>query len=169
MTTISKQVAINTQDLRKFKPSVADPFVLKTDHAIFLAQQREHESYVSRCKSSTTPTSLPPWYYTFPAMMDALLACDIGGQNRAILEPWVTSLFELEESQLLMMSPLVEVEGMYDKTLKRVWLALENVGVGLREVIIRSMIQAGAVYRPGKAPAGWLENQLSQYIDAFSR
>ena len=76
----------NTQQMRTLMPQVVDIFILKSDHPLMQRYEEEYNNYIAAVKEDPKQVPHPPWYYTFPAVMEQLCECDIGQKNKAELK-----------------------------------------------------------------------------------
>ena len=129
---------------------------------------RRHAFFVERGGTSTrrggqVPASLPPPFYsTFVAFIGALLAREVGQDLRGPLQELATQL--ADDSELIALHvggcKLIKVANEENITICVACNTLPQ-----REVVVKAVHRLGLRHHTGQPPAGWLEEELGEWLD----
>ena len=107
-------------------------------------------------------------------VLETLITLDIGGRPKELIKSYLNQHQPEEPGQqptldrvdIEMVVAFVRVEKCTDKERSKVVIAMQNFE--LRQTIIKSLQNEGkSVYHCGPAPAGWLEEELSLWLETL--
>ena len=108
------------------------------------------------------------------ALLDGLLECDIGGKSKDEIklyiekvQPSAGGVATIQKQDIELVVQAVRVEKTHDETTAKVVVAAPFWE--LRGIVTRAYLNEGVATRhTGPAPAGWLEDEMSMWLDAIS-
>ena len=167
LSLMMKQTARNTQDMRLLKPAVLDIFQCRRDSPLVVAVEEEKDSYIANQRAGKPPEG-ELMTYQWLVFMDFLSEQDIGLRNKAKIKEivdvwWAMPFVDLE----MILGPLT-LETMQDTCFVRILLGMHNFPAELRSIVIASLRQLDMVHKPQRAPPGYMETQLSRWIEDLS-
>eukprot|EP00959_Pyramimonas_sp_CCMP1952_P142490 2983074-Pyramimonas_sp.AAC.1 len=107
--------------------------------------------------------------------MEALRLCDIGGANKRAIQEWLdrTALDEMDENHISKTDiedavDFIRIEKCHDAASTKILFSMK--AWNMRKVVLNSLRCEGkAKVHTGVMPAGWLEEELSTWVQALSR
>jgi hypothetical protein len=167
LSSLAKQTLKNTQDLRKIKNTIFDTFHCKVDHLLVTSVQEERAKYVKHQQSVAHSDRLEfgPSVPMMRILLEVLKEADIGAANRTTMvklaeDCQAAAATELEES----LGGLY-IEKCKEPTMIKLLIGMQHLPHRL--VIIQSMKQLGFKHMTGSPPPGFLENQLSDFLQSL--
>jgi hypothetical protein len=116
-------------------------------------------------KEKKLTVSLPPGPAIFASLIEALAKADVGAANRTALEAMVTKLSEASQAEIMEAVPLIKLGKCYDEGTVKILIHMRDRNHN--KLIMDSLVQLGAKAGLGKAPAGHVERELSEWLAAL--
>ena len=104
--------------------------------------------------------------YLFCVLLEALADQPIGASNQKSIKELLESMNGMEMEEVEELIPTCHLEPCYDRSFTKVVVALR--AVGQRLAVVRSLQQLDYKFHASRAPAGYMEEQLSSMIKAMS-
>ena len=166
-----KQLTNNTMRVRQLMALNVTTFLLPTDGAIVKALTEEGESFAQTArgirqkkKDGQEIASLgPPTLGLFLVLLQTLTALEIGGDNKKRILAVLGEYEKVEEApEELAHIGMCRLESARDDSLTKLLVGMGSYSH--RALIVKSMAQAGFSATQGAAPEGWMEEELSEWI-----
>ena len=165
LSYIIKQTARNTQEIAKTKAATYDLFIAQKKHNVIKEVEDERANYVDLQKNGhDLPESPAP--YMFTRLVASLTKEDIGGSNKESMQALHKKLTQMEMMDIENLIDGVYFEKTHDTNNIKILLGMKSLPERL--LIISSLKQLNFSHKPGKAPTGWMEDQLSHMIDCLT-
>ena len=166
-----KQLTNNTMRVRQLMAMNVTTFLLPTDGAIVKAMTEEGESFAqtvreirAKKKEGQEIAALgPPTLGLFLVLLQTLTALEIGGENKKKILAVMEDYGKAEEApEELLHIGMCRLESARDDSMTKLLVGMGSYNH--RALIVKSMQQAGFSALQGTAPEGWMEEELSEWI-----
>ena len=179
LLTLIKMVCRLSQQTRQIMGAIADTFIIPTNSPIAKSLQNETANFAASVNdwrllrdqtietSDALPAPLgPPTDTLFYEFLTTLAAQDVGGANRETINQIVSQTDTDGPKVFNKDVHFIKLEKIREEG--KIKLVIVFTAWSHRSVILDSLAQLGAARKVGAAPAGWLEDELSEWIDALS-
>lgn len=174
------------QQVRQVKATLVDVFIIAADHEVTKAAEREQRAWLqaledwqsrrrdaaARGDSGGEPPSSPSATIIM-GTLESLAKADVGAKNRTALDVLIMRLSGGPpdsdmpvEVWIHQQVPMMRIEKVRDETQRKITIAAPGYTPTERMMLCLCMVQIGASRRVGPAPAGWLERELSEWLQA---
>ncbi len=162
---MGKQILINAQIARDICSILFAVIIMKIDCDIIKAMQQEGKNYSQAVRAAGKGHQLgPPGPAIFCSMIEALCKADVGAANRTALETVRDKLATAEQKAILEDVPFIKLGKCYDEGTIKILLHMRDRTTG--KMVTDALAQLGGKICLGKAPAGHIERELSEWLTA---
>ena len=98
--------------------------------------------------------------------MKALLAEEVGAANRRSLEALLARVEDLDQTELFNLFPIIKTEKCYSEEFMKI--AIHCTEAESKTLLTGALKLVGAKLLVGRPPAGYLENELSDWMVALA-
>jgi len=160
LINLLKQVLINQQQLREVMSVVLDTITMDSESKTIKDMQAESRAYAKAVREKGSATG-PPTGTVFLALLESLAEQDVGQKNKGKLQEIVVGI--KDEPIGMDMVRVCRWARAFKEEKKKIILHIVQPEV--RQVVLSSLEQLGGTLHSGKAPAGYLEDDLSQWLE----
>ena len=157
------------QRIRDLQGVMYDVFILSADNPVPQAMVKAGQAYAHRAWQMRTSEGAssglgPPHPQVWMAMLEVLKDADVGAANKEKLQQVYDLHNGLTLDQACEVVRCCRQDSTYNSDRKKITLGLSQ---DLRPVLIASMQQIGAEYKPGKPPTGAMERELASWLPSL--
>ena len=173
----------NSQKNRMTMAATTDTVLADVDNSLVTAIKEEGVSFAAmvefaRKRLEEDPTAPPmssvgaPTASTVIGFLEALAKADVGAVPRAAITAFLQEVQPesgdptCSKEQLEQQFAFLRLEKMHDEAKIKIVIAMH--GAPLRPMILAALRNMGLDVRTGMAPPGWMEEELSTWVDALA-
>jgi hypothetical protein len=174
LVAMIKQLLQNTQQMRDVFSVVFDTLLLPTESTPVTMAKAQNVLYQSETKNKKKHGLGSPHIYTVGGAMEALLKLAADHQDKEVsnqMEPVFKEYGDLEPKQKEEICLFFRLTQCHDTNQSRILMAFSSdlPGQALRKTMIKSLeVLAAAEIKTGRAPAGWMERDLQQWLQQLA-
>ncbi len=150
--------------------AILEIFIIKTDSNEMKAMQEQGRLYAAMCKENKNHDRGPPHLFIFGGLLAALVERKetVGARTAEALVKHQTEWAELELGDRADQMRVCRSETCYKSEFKKLIICPGPfMDLKFRKAFKDALIQTGADYKMGRAPAGGLERDLQGWLTTF--
>ena len=167
MTVVVKGLLNCSQRLRTIEGVLQDVFIIDSGHDIVKELAATMGTYQESCKQQGSGHDLgSPIPYLWSTLLEALIKCDIGQQNRADLQV-VKDIVDTSADPATVFEYCrhIHCKGCYDKKTHKLTLIIPDRNS--RHAVVKAMNQLQVTHKATRPPPGPVEDDLEKYLQAL--
>eukprot|EP00929_Paragymnodinium_shiwhaense_P057174 TRINITY_DN28613_c1_g2_i1.p2 TRINITY_DN28613_c1_g2~~TRINITY_DN28613_c1_g2_i1.p2 ORF type:complete len:252 (+),score=52.99 TRINITY_DN28613_c1_g2_i1:72-758(+) len=166
---------MNLQDHRTVAGVLMDCIIVPTETAVAKALTETGRAYAEQCEAKGKGHDLgPPHLWAWAALVKALSTADVGAENKRCLLEHLAKYEGWSQEEAALHIRLVRLTKCFKSSQRKLWLCInegtsasETAGTSksLRRLVLDSLKQIeGCKVTTGRAPAGHVERELSEFL-----
>jgi len=164
ISSLMKQTLKNSQLLRMLMGVVLEVFMVKTESQEAINMRKQTVAY---SKLLETKDDLgPPNIYAFAGLIDSLVsrADEMNKETADDLANFKRFYDKADKEQRADLVRHCQLERVYRADLKKIVFAVRH---NIQEAVAKALTTLGAERKQGRAPAGYLERDLQEWVEAI--
>ena len=168
MLLLMKMMLQAHQSRRSLEGILLDTFILPADSQEVTSISEQTLAYDKKVKAAGRGHSLgSPHLYAWMGLISSLVKRGekIGSATAERIAGYKAKMEEQSLEELADEVRLCKVDKVYSENMKRLTMSVERSGIRLD--VIKALTELKAVRKQGRAPAGHMERELQQWLEAF--